>query len=79
MARALRIISQTGGLKLSRVTVTVVASQGLPFADADWGVLNRGGHWRHLANTTKPSVCGDDAVKLLSNLLRNLSRRTVNY
>ena len=31
-------------------------------ADADWGVLDGGAHWRHLANTTEPSVCGGDAA-----------------
>ena len=25
-------------------------------------VLNGGAHWRHLANTTEPSVCGGDAA-----------------
>ena len=28
--------------------------------------IRRGAHWRHLANTTEPSVCGGDAV-ILSN------------
>jgi len=23
-------------------------------ADADWGVLGKGAHWRHLVNTTEP-------------------------
>jgi len=27
--------------------------------DADWGVLDAGAHWRHLANTT---MCGGDAA-----------------
>jgi len=27
---------------------------------ADWGVLDGGTHWRHLANTTEPSVNGGD-------------------
>jgi len=25
-------------------------------------VLDGGAHWRHLANTTEPSVCGGDAA-----------------
>jgi len=36
-------------------------------ADADWGVLDRGAHWRHLANMLELSV-GNDVwpyVKLL--------------
>jgi len=31
-------------------------------ADADWGVLDGAGDWRHLANTIKLSMCGGDAV-----------------
>jgi len=31
-------------------------------ADADWGVLDEGVHWRHPANTTESSVCGSDAA-----------------
>jgi len=27
---------------------------------ADWSVLYT--HWRHLSNTTEPSVCGSDAA-----------------
>jgi len=26
-----------------------------------FGFLYMGAHWRHLANTTEPSVCGSDA------------------
>jgi len=29
-------------------------------------VLHVGAHWRHLANTTEPSVCGGDAAFLLN-------------
>jgi len=31
-------------------------------ADADWGVLKRGAHWRHQANTIEPYVCGGVAA-----------------
>jgi len=27
------------------------------------GVSDGGAHWRHLANTIKPSVCGGDVAK----------------
>jgi len=30
--------------------------------DADWSVLDLRASWRHLANTTEPSVCGGDAA-----------------
>jgi len=31
-------------------------------AEADLGVLHGDAHWRHLANMTEPSVCGDNAA-----------------
>ena len=31
-------------------------------AHADWGVLGRGAHWRHVANTTEPFLCAGDAA-----------------
>jgi len=34
-------------------------------------VLDGGAHWRHLANTTEPSMCGGDAA-FLSNYLDHL-------
>jgi len=45
-----------------RDTVWVVDSDGSKEASVTWGA-----HWRHLANTSEPSVCGGDAavVKLL--------------
>jgi len=27
-------------------------------ADAEWGVLDEGAHWRHLANTIERPLCG---------------------
>jgi len=29
---------------------------------ADWDVLDGDAHWRHLANTIEPSMCGSDAA-----------------
>ena len=39
--------------------------------DADWGILDVGVHWRLLANTIEPSVCGVDKA-FLSNCFDHL-------
>jgi len=39
-------------------------------ADAYWGVLDGGAHWRNLANTIEPSMCGGNAT--LSNYFDHL-------
>jgi len=51
--------------KTNREAVWDVDSGGRKEACIRWGA-----HWRHLANTTEPSVCGSDApyVKLLCPL-----------
>jgi len=32
------------------------------YAEERHAILYMGAHWRHLANTIEPSVCGGDAV-----------------
>jgi len=31
-------------------------------ADGNWGVLDAGAHWRHLAYTIVPTMCGSNAA-----------------
>jgi len=50
-----------------RDAVWVVHSGGLKEACVTWGA-----HWRHLANTTEPSVCGGDAA--LRQITLNMSK-----
>ena len=61
---ALRWAVQNGWT--DRDAVWVVDSNRLKKACVTWGA-----HWRHLANTTEPSVCGSDAA-FLSNYFNHL-------
>ena len=36
----------------------------------------RDAYWRNLVNTTEPSVCGGDAIGLMSNYFDHFLRRT---
>ena len=57
-----RIMDMPGHVRRSIYSKRLSRGQHRYGADADWRVLDRSALWRHLANTTQPSVCGGDAA-----------------
>jgi len=48
--------------RTSRYSKRLSRGQNRYGADADWGGLDEGAHWRHMVNAIEPFVCGGDVA-----------------